>query len=131
MAYADAVPAHWLLGLTAAARGLPLIIVGLGRPFNGVWPRIAREHDAAQIIRELAPDVPLLSVEADTVVVNDVSEQVASTARRVIERPDLVVLHTECARWPQCHAEEFARVQGWTAEFGRCTARPLIRLQPC
>eukprot|EP00966_Prymnesium_polylepis_P074871 1736828-Prymnesium_polylepis.1 len=65
------VPRHWPLGISAALRGFPLVVVGVGRTYGGHGTRIPAVLRASQVLDVLAPGSAVVSTDgADTIVAN-------------------------------------------------------------
>ena len=65
LSYATTVSATWLLGLSAAAHGLPLAVAGIGMPgwywWEGGRKQIPGSHRALQVLDAvLAPNTPVM-----------------------------------------------------------------------
>ena len=129
--FATSISHPWLLGLSAAKQGLPIVVAGLGRNFPSHfswWLGYAKKFPgsvrAAQVIHQLAPHAPVLWVDStDTVLVNPV---VGSAARAVDElhsagirkhsaastgltQRSRVLVGAECYSWPRCYEADYAR----------------------
>ena len=128
--FATSVHNPWLLGLSAAKLGLPIVIAGLGRSFPSHfswWLGYAKKFPgsvrAAQVLRALAPSAPVIWVDStDTVLVNPV---VGSAARAISDvlgstggGRSRVLVGAECWSWPRCYAADYGR----DPEHQRCLA---------
>eukprot|EP00966_Prymnesium_polylepis_P303667 7014695-Prymnesium_polylepis.1 len=64
LSYATNVASHWLLGLSAAAHGLPLAVAGLGMPgwpwWEGGRKQLPGSRRALQVLDALVPRSPIL-----------------------------------------------------------------------
>ena len=64
LSYATAVSPTWLLGLSAAAHGLPLAIAGLGMPgwywWEGGRKQLPGSRRSLQVLDAVSPDVPIM-----------------------------------------------------------------------
>ena len=79
---------NWLLGLTAASQGLPIVVAGLGRSafgFGSTAPRVMGYLRALQIMDSAAPgSIAVVTDSTDTVVVN--AADAATSAGRALEQ---------------------------------------------
>jgi len=104
----------WLLGLTAAAHGLPLVVVGHGRGrFNiasGTGAKITGYLRALQIVEAVARSAAVVVTDAtDTVIVNAPSGQTSATkAIKQALETSAVLTSAECGSWPKCYAPLYA-----------------------
>lgn len=107
--FATSVNEPWLLGLSAARQGLPLVVAGLGRKFPrhfswwlGYGKKLPGSRRAAQLIHALAPRSSVVWVDStDTVIVNPLAGSAASAVAHVMESngPFRVVVGAECWSW--------------------------------
>ena len=119
--FATSVHDPWLLGLSAAKLGLPVVIAGLGRSFPSHfswWLGYAKKFPgsvrAAQVLRALAPRAPVIWVDStDTVLVNPVVGSAARAISDVLESSaggrSRVLVGAECWSWPRCYADDYGR----------------------
>ncbi|KAL1504535.1 hypothetical protein AB1Y20_010937 [Prymnesium parvum] len=127
--FATSVSSPWLLGLSAAARGLPLLVAGLGtsfpRYFNwwlGYGKKLPGSRRAAQLLAALAPRAPVVWVDStDTMIVNPLLSSAARALDEVLAQRGThrVLSGAECYSWPRCYEEDYAR----DAQHVACTAR--------
>ena len=101
------VTEDWRLGVSAALRGLPLIIVGLGLPS---WDpsnqkenmRLPLMRRALRIVDAVAPDAKVLVLDGmDTVVAN------APVLAKQSLPADTVLVSGECNSWPKCYYQQY------------------------
>tara|TARA_B110001452_G_scaffold34929_1_gene26905 strand:- start:1457 stop:1957 length:501 start_codon:yes stop_codon:yes gene_type:complete len=107
--FATSVNEPWLLGLSAARLGLPLVVAGLGRSFTshfnwwlGYGKKLPGSRRAAQLIHALAPDSSVVWVDStDTVIVNPLAGSAARAVAHVMESkgPFRVLAGAECWSW--------------------------------
>ena len=122
-AFATALPPQWLLGASAAMFGIPLVVIGLGRPWGGMQ-NIAQKFYAvrrsAQILRRLVPTAAIIVADAwDTMVVNNVTGATASMLAD-IGNSRRILVSGECNSWPRCYAEQLAQ----DSRSARCLTQP-------
>ena len=127
--YATSVRDPWLLGLSAARLGLPLVVAGLGRSFPkffnwwlGYGKKLPGSRRAAQLVRALAPGSPVVWVDStDTVIVNPLVGSAARAVAEVVGQQGThrVLSGAECYSWPRCYESDYAR----DAEHMACKAR--------
>ena len=107
VAYATSIKRPWLLGLSAARLGLPIVISGLGRSSTGLnwWIGFARKlpwaHRALQVVDALQPRAPAIFFDsADTLIVNPLVGPAAQVLKEVVgsQRPT-VLIGAECNSW--------------------------------
>eukprot|EP00966_Prymnesium_polylepis_P182697 4232981-Prymnesium_polylepis.1 len=116
LTYTTSLPSkNWLLGLTAASHGLPIVLAGLGRSafsFGSTERKVIGQFRALQIMDSAAPGSLAAVVDGtDTVIVNAADE--ATSAGRALERArergdPLVLVAAECGAWPKCYAPLYA-----------------------
>ena len=128
--FATSVNEPWLLGLSAAKSGLPIVIAGLGRNFPSHfswWLGYAKKFPgsvrAAQLIRALAPRAPVIWVDStDTVLVNPIVGSAARAIQEVVgsagDGCSRVLVGAECWSWPRCYSSDYGR----DPEHHRCLA---------
>ena len=67
---ATSVPNQWLLGLSVAKHGLPLVLVGLNQPrwpwWQGGRKKLPGSRRALQVIHELSPNRPVIFSDTGT-----------------------------------------------------------------
>ena len=122
LTYATQISEPFLLGVSAAMHGMPLVVSGLGMPGWNWWDgvvlqKVSAPRRALQIVQALLGDVPVAVVDAgDVLVCNG-----ATTAhRRALDRMGrTVLLGAECNSWPVCYAKAYAQDAG----HQRCVAR--------
>ena len=123
VAFATALPPTWLLGASAAALEIPLVLIGLGMPWGGMH-NIAQKfyavRRAAQILRRLVPTAAIIVADAwDTMVVNNVTGATAAVLSD-IGAGRRILVSGECNSWPRCYAQELAQ----DSRSARCLAQP-------
>jgi hypothetical protein len=119
LSYATALPPDWLLGLTSALYSVPLVLIGLGKPWNGLDDKYHGTLLAARVLgQSAARDSPLVFADAwDTMLVNDPAKSAPLRALRGAAHPR-TLLSSECNSWPRCYAADFAR----DAALAKCLA---------
>ena len=135
LTYSTGVPEQWLLGLSAVAHGLPLVLVGLGRRGWSWWspagklPGTAR---ALQFMNALTPSAPIVFADGgDTVVANRWTQaevertsamigggNLGSSSSSSSSAVDRVITGGECNSWPLCYNESYLRDHS----YRRCLA---------
>ena len=107
VAYATKIQHPWLLGLSAARLGLPIVVSGLGRSNNGLnwWVGFARKlpwaRRALQLLEALRPGAPAIFFDStDTLIVNPLSGSAAQMLGEVVGSPrPTVLIGAECNSW--------------------------------
>ena len=113
LSYSTAPSSHWLLGLSAARHGAPLVVAGLGR---SKWPwhaggrkKLPGSRRALQLISAVRPSARVLSTDTgDLLIANALTRR----HRRLLEgelssNPRLVLIGAECSSWPVCYREPY------------------------
>ena len=101
LAYLTDISRDWLLGLSASAYRIPLVLVGQGNKWVGARGKMWGVARAAQLLGAVAPHVPILVLDgADTFVANPL--RAIELARAIGRADDRVVVSTECNLWPVC-----------------------------
>ena len=133
--FATSVHDPWLLGLSAAKLGLPVVIAGLGRSFPSHfswWLGYAKKFPgsvrAAQVLRALAPRAPVIWVDStDTVLVNPVVGSAARAISDVVGSVDLASV--------TCPMESLSRPRSVLVTalllLSRSSSESLLRLPFC
>ena len=130
LTYSTGVPEQWLLGLSAAAHGLPLVLVGLGRRGWSWWSPVGKLPGTAralQLMHALTPSAPIVFADGgDTVVANRWTRAEVESAMScggILSRcsnsaTDHVITGGECNSWPLCYNESYLR----DPSYRRCLA---------
>ena len=107
LTYMSSLPASWPLGITAALRGVPLAVHGLGMAWGGPGVRVPAVRRAAQVVAQLRGLSTVLAAAdgADVIVANPPPGRLASEAAR---SPRMLV-GGECNAWPNCDRDAYAR----------------------
>ena len=96
----------WVLGLSAAYHGQPLIVQGLGMRWGGVGIKLPAARRATQLLQALQPLARIVFADgSDTVVANP-----PHLFRR--EWPNAgstMTMSSECGSFPLCYAERYRR----------------------
>eukprot|EP00966_Prymnesium_polylepis_P299835 6928794-Prymnesium_polylepis.1 len=100
--FATALPPTWLLGASAVARDIPVVVIGLGRPWGGMGVAVVQKFSAVrralQILRRIIPTSAIIIADAwDTMVVNGVSAATASTLADIGQSRRILVRAHTCA----------------------------------
>ena len=107
LTYASKIaPDRWLLGLSAAAKGVPLVLAGLGRPGFG-WTdpamKLPGARRGAQLLSTIMPAAPIIFTDGgDTMLINE--PQLATRSMLLRARSESTVLISSvCSSWPICY----------------------------
>lgn len=120
LTYSTRVPAApWLLGLSAAAHGLPLVVAGLGAPgwawYEGGSQVIIGTRRAAQLLYHLAPEAAVVATDSgDTIIANPPrvgSRTEAAIAHALGQQQPSILLGAECRSWPKCYRKLYTNVR--------------------
>ena len=96
LTYMTHLPFEWALGASAALHGIPLIVMGLGREWDGPGVRVPATLRAAQLLDALAPDAAIIGTDgSDALVANAPTAAVRSWAGE-LARSRHMLLATEC-----------------------------------
>jgi len=98
----------WLLGITAALHGLPLVLIGEGQIWHGGGgDKLGAAATALERIHALSPRSPVIFGDgSDTVVSNPVTTRVNQVLQGLVER-DEVLFASECGSFPMCYKGEY------------------------
>ena len=149
LAYASQLPPTWLLGLSSALHGVPLIVVGFGHEYGGdnqqkafatmhaasvlqhVWPRLVRLQADEPMV-----DVSGAEAEAEAMAMTDeadasVVQRGYDSLRVLCNRPERCIavcahgglFHKLLNDHPLVNADEATRRRFGNAELGACTMR--------
>jgi hypothetical protein len=128
VSYVTRLPANaaWELGLTAAAKRIPLLLAGLGRRWkNTAETKSAGIRRAAQLLHALAPHTAVAVVDApDTAVVNQLSNR---TLKALHSLGSSVLVGAECHSFPRCYRDELNA----TARGATCLQRAQSAPRAC
>ena len=117
LSYGTSLPKRWLLGLSAALYGVPLVLSGLGQPWNPQGrggAKIPAMRRAVQLLLEIVPDRLLIVADAaDTIVVNDPRVRMS----RLLQSDEQVLVSAECNSWPMCYTR---RYESANSEWLKC-----------
>ena len=144
LAYLTDFPQHsWMLGVSAADRELPLLLVGQGRRWTGPIGKLWGIARAAQVLSHVVPTKPIVVLDGiDTFVANGLSDMAHATLRAIGRSASSVLVSTECNLWPQCsrkyqfrtevQAHRTCRKEGWPSCYPNggaytASARGLMR----
>ena len=105
LAYLTDVPRHqWMLGLGAANRDIPLVLIGQGLQWAGPVGKLWGIARAAQLLSRVIPTTPIIVLDGiDTFAANAISAAALEKMQIVGHSTDRVLLSTECNLWPGCH----------------------------
>jgi hypothetical protein len=118
---------HWLLGLSAAAHGVPLVVAGLGLPswpwWMGASPmKLPGSRRALQVIAALTGgESPVAFADSSDVLIVNRLDRAGRAALR--EARDTVWLGAECNSWPVCYRDAYlhdAEHQRCLRDYGAC-----------
>jgi len=112
----------WVLGLSAALHGLPLVVVGHGMSWSGaVSVKIPAVRRAAQVLQLLQPQSTVAFVDGvDTAVINTPTRVTPLLTRFIptTQRNRSVLFSGECGSWPVCYRTQFKQ----SSTFRTCLA---------
>ena len=108
LTYLTDVSINWLLGLTAAAHRVPLVVMGRGRRWIGIRGKLWGFARAAQLLSRVARHAAILTLDgSDTFVANPLSATARLLVHSIAHSRNAMLLVTECNAWP-------------TTKYGRC-----------
>lgn len=122
LSYATSVSTNWMLGLSAARHGLPLVLAGLNQPrwpwWQGGRKKLPGSRRALQVIHEMAPDRPVISSDTGDLLISNrlTAKHEAALARIASSRQMLIA--AECNSWPICYRDVYAKHR----EYQSCLA---------
>jgi hypothetical protein len=121
------LPKRWLLGLSAALHGVPLVVSGLRSNWTGFTSKLFAAQQAIQLLHDASPGADdsriVYADAADTLIVRPPGH-----ARRVVEEGagEAVLVSGECSMYPLCYRAEYER---WgAAHLQQCAERRRNRL---
>lgn len=110
----------WVLGLSAAQHGLPLVVAGLGLPgwswhlgSGGNVQKLAIARRALRVLHLLAPNVPVIFADAtDTMILNPPTASNSGWAASLqwLRASGGVLVSAECNSYPRCYRRLYARL---------------------
>eukprot|EP00966_Prymnesium_polylepis_P329981 7385658-Prymnesium_polylepis.1 len=120
LSYATSIREPWLLGLSAARAGLPLVVSGLGhssgqyRWYWGFARKVPWGARAAEMVaRAMAPHNPpvIWTDSTDTIVLPPLAGSAASVVSHVLRHQadgrHVAYIGGECNSWPRCYEREY------------------------
>ena len=119
LAYATALPNDWILGRSAAAQALPLVVAGLGLAswpwYEGGSQVITGVRRASQVLRQLFGDAaPVVVADAaDTFIPTEPRGSSHAALAAVIADQRRVLVGGECWSWPKCYDALFSDDEGF------------------
>ena len=119
LTYATALPNDWILGRSAAAQALPLVVAGLGLAswpwYEGGSQVITGVRRASQVLRQLFGDAaPVVVADAaDTFIPTELRGSSHAALAAVIADQRRVLVGGECWSWPKCYDSLFADDEGF------------------
>jgi hypothetical protein len=110
--FATALPPEWWLGASASLFGIPLVVIGLGKPWGGMSKAVIKKfyavRRAAQLLRRLVPSAAILVCDAwDVMVINGVTPAVLPLLGQ-LGRGERMLVSGECNSWPRCYRDLLA-----------------------
>ena len=119
LTYATALPNDWILGRSAAAQALPLVVAGLGLAswpwYEGGSQVITGVRRASQVLRQLFGDAsPVVVADAgDTFIPTELRGSSRAALAAVVADQRRVLVGGECWSWPKCYESLFADDEGF------------------
>lgn len=129
LTYATKLPNDWILGRSAAAQALPLVVAGLGLAswpwYEGGSQVITGVRRASQVMRQLFGDAsPVVVADAaDTFIPTELRGSSHAALVAVLADQRRVLVGGECWSWPKCYDSLFAddkSFQGCLATSSTC-----------
>ena len=122
LTYATDPTRHWMLGLSAAMHGLPLVLVGRGRQWGGFQAKYLGVRRAAEALAQLHlhHETGVLFADGDdSVVANTPTARVAERMRHITRSPGTLLAAGECNSYPICYLPHYAQ----HASYWECRER--------
>ena len=111
LTYSTSVPSTWLLGLSAARLGLPLVVAGLGMPrwpwYQGGRKKLPGSRRALQIIQQLSPEQPVIFSDTGDLLIGNALTAAHRAALAEIAETDRMLVAAECNSWPVCYRQHY------------------------
>ena len=100
----------WVLGLSAAAHGVPLIVAGHGRRWGGAGIKLPAARRAVEALSTGLPHATavVFADGSDTAIANPPSGEALSALSRTASQTQALVAG-ECNSWPVCYREQYSR----------------------
>lgn len=113
LSYATSVSTSWMLGLSAARHGLPLVLAGLNQPrwpwWQGGRKKLPGSRRALQVIHALSPDRPVISSDTgDLLIGNKLTAKHRAVLAQVAAGRRMLIA-AECNSWPICYRDAYAK----------------------
>lgn len=113
LSYATSVPHQWLLGLSVAKHGLPLVLVGLNQPrwpwWQGGRKKLPGSRRALQVIHELSPNRPVIFSDTGDLLIGNKLLASHYDALAGIATSRRLLIAAECNSWPVCYKDAYAK----------------------
>ena len=112
LSYATSVPSGWMLGLSAAVHGLPIVLAGLNQPrwpwWHGGRKKLPGSRRALQIIEAIGgPDRPVISSDTgDLLIGNSLTPEHMATLAD-LRKSQRMLVAAECNSWPVCYRDKY------------------------
>ena len=122
VSYSTFLPSEWLLGLSAALHGVPLVLVGLGRAWGGHADKFYGALSAARLLAQMPRTRKAAVVFADAFDTMVVNPPALTGALRALSKAkeSYTLLSSECNSWPHCYRPLYAQ----DGELSRCLPDP-------
>lgn len=130
---ATSVAKRWLLGLSAARQGLPVVLAGLGEPGGWKWNegtarKLPGARTAVEMLSLARPSATILMLDgSDTALLNPWASTAAPTALNDLG-DSAVLVGGECNSWPVCYEQAYAANP--PDGYRECRARSLETCYP-
>lgn len=112
LTFSTSNPKRWLLGLSAALHGVPLVVAGFGHPWNvnDTLAKVVGTLNAVTALHEGVGGTPTIvfADATDTVLLNSPSAWLESQEVQPSGSSDVLV-SGECASYPTCYASLYDR----------------------
>lgn len=107
----------WVLGLTAAAHGVPLVVAGHGMRWGGAGVKLPATRRAVQALEPHLPSSTTIVFAdgTDTAIANAPPAETPAASRSA----HAVLVAGECNSWPLCYRDSYAR----HAAYRQCALR--------
>ena len=103
---------RWVLGLSAAAHRVPLVVAGHGMRWSGAGVKLPAARRAVQVLQPHLPTSTAIVFAdgTDTAIANPIGGEAAEAlARTASSGSSAVLVAGECNSWPVCYRSAYAK----------------------
>lgn len=116
--YMTDLPQPWILGLSAALHGVPLVIAGHGMRWDGTTgQKIPASRRVAQILHSLHPRATVIYADGSDTAINDSPQRIRPLLPRLWENVthlnESILVSGECGSWPKCYKKQYEKVAAY------------------